>query len=295
MRSITCTNKTTNVSITFGEDSFSPFLLASTDGIYKSSNTVFMSDNTMTDGATYQGSIAEKRNIVLYVMDNPQSKDFIYDQRNRDLLYNLFRKGDQGTLTYTENGSKRMIDYYCEGISRANKKSRLFTISLICPDPKFRDEGHIQYIADWLSDFEFIHEFIEEGEEISHKSNTRMTTIINDTASSNIGLEFTLDISGPVANPSISLVETDQILKVGSSGRPLNLILGDKLIITTATNNKHVKLVRDGVTTEVNGYLTENSEFMQLQYGPNTIAYNADSGVEHVSITIRYAYEFEGA
>lgn len=296
MRSITCVNNTTGNSITFGEDSFAPFLLASTDGLYKSENNLFISDNTMTDGGTYQGSVAKKRNIVLYVMDNPQSENFIYDQDNRDLLYSLFRKDEKGTLIYTENGKSRKIDYYSEGIKRANKKSRLFTISLICPNPMFKDKAdHTVSMANWIDGFEFIHEFVEEGEEFAYRSNIRLVNIVNDIAANNIGLTITIRATGTVTNPSITHVETEQSINIGSTANPFTMARGDVLVITTGINNKHVRLSSGGVTTEVNEYLTEDSEFIQLMYGDNNIAYDAYNGEEYMVVDIKYAYEYEGA
>ena len=296
MRSITCTNKVTGISITFGEEAFAPFFLATVDGIYVSKNNVYISKNTMTDGGTYQGSVAEDRNIVLYVMDNPQSNDFVYNQRNRDLLYSLFRKDEEGTLVYTENGKSRKINYVSEGVKRANKGSRLFTISLICPNPRFTDETeHNVSMANWIDGFEFIHEFVEEGEEFGYRSNERLVNIVNDVATNNIGLTITIQANGTVVNPSITHVEMEKSIKIGSNAKPFTMARGDVLVITTGINNKHVRLTSGNVTTEVNEYLTEDSEFIQLMFGDNNIAYDASSGDEYMVVNIKYAYEYEGA
>lgn len=296
MRSVKCTNKTTGNSITFGEGGFTPFFLATADGLYQSENNVYISDNTMTDGGTYQGSVAKVRNIVLYVMENPQSKDFVYNQGNRDLLYSLFRKDEEGTLVYTENGEARKIDYYSEGVKRANKGSRLFAISLICQNPKFKDNiDHTVSMANWVDGFEFIHEFMEEGEEFAYRSAVRLVNIVNDIAANNIGLTITIRATGNVTNPSITHVETEKSINVGSTAKPFSMVRGDTLIITTGINNKHIRLTRGGVTTEVNEYMTENSDFIQLMFGDNNIAYDASEGEEYMVVDIKYAYEYEGA
>lgn len=296
MRSITCTNKVTGNSITFGEKGFTPFFLVTTDGLYQSENNIYMSDNTMTDGGTYQGSVAKVRNIVLYVMEDPQSEYFIYDQSHRDLLYSLFRKDEEGTLVYTENGESRKINYHSEGIKRASKGSRLFTISLICQNPMFKDNvDHTVSMANWVDGFEFIHEFVEEGEEFAYRSAVRLVNIVNDVAANNIGLTITIQATGNVTNPSITYVETEKSINVGSTAKPFEMVRGDVLVITTGVNNKHIRLTRGGVTTEVNEYMTENSDFIQLMFGDNNIAYDADEGEEYMVVDIKYAYEYEGA
>jgi hypothetical protein len=73
------------------------------------------------------------------------------------------------------------------------------------------------------------------------------------------------------------------------------MIRGDVLVITTGINNKHIRLTRGGVTTEVNEYMTEDSEFIQLMYGNNNIAYDASEGEEFMAVDIKYSYEYEGA
>ena len=67
-RTITCRNDD-GYELTFGETGFDPFLLESCDGCYSVKNNVTMSDNTMLDCATYQGSVAAKRKIVLGLRD----------------------------------------------------------------------------------------------------------------------------------------------------------------------------------------------------------------------------------
>lgn len=296
MRSITCINNVTGVTAEFREDGFTPFFLAAVDGLYQSENNVFVSDNTMTDGSTYQGSIAKQRNIVLHVMDNPQSPDFVYNQQNRDFLYGLFRKGEQGTLIYTENGKSRKIEYHPEKIERATSGSRLFSISLICENPMFKDENdHRVSIANWIDDFEFLHEFIDEGEEFAHRSDVRLVNIVNDVATNGIGLTITITATGPVKNPVITHVETESHLQIGSGETSLYLERGDVVTITTSLNNKHVRLTSENITQEINQYLTEDSEFIQLMFGNNDIAYDAEEGAEFMVVDIKYAYEYEGA
>ena len=69
---------------------------------------------------------------------------------------------------------------------------------------------------------------------------------------------------------------------------------GDILRITTGTNEKDVVLVRGETKTSVNEYLDEESEFIQLVHGPNTITYAADAGRDYMNVTIIYRYRYLG-
>lgn len=291
-RTITCTNNNGSTMI-FSDNAFTPFFLANVDGIYLSDNNVSISDNTMTDGGTYQGSVKKKRNIVLTLIDRPNN---VYNQRNRDALYVLFQEATRGKLTYNEDGVIRVIDYYVEKIYKNNLKGRTITVSLLCADPFFYDEyDTVVQMANWIADFEFIHEFIEAGEEIGHRSGERLVNIVNDSATDNIGMTITLEASSNVTNPRITRVESDTHIQLGSEDYPFNLVNGDVVIITTAQNDKHAYLLRGVEKTEVNEYMTEESKFIQLMRGNNNIGYTADYGDEYLSVSIAYRMKYSGA
>jgi hypothetical protein len=278
--------------MTFGIDGFTPFILANVDGLYLSDNNVTISDNTMTDGGTYQGSVKKKRNIVLTLMDAPNN---VYNQKNRDALYVLFAEASIGTLTYEENGETRKIDYYVEKVYKPKMSNRLITISLLCADPFFYDvyASNVQ-MANWIADFEFIHEFYD-SEELAHRSNEKLVNIVNDTATDNIGITIILEASYNVRNPRITRVESDKYIQLGTEDFPFDMVSGDVVIITTGVNDKHVYLQRGSTQTEINEYLTEESIFLQLMRGNNNIGYSAASGEEYLSVTIQYRMKYSGA
>jgi len=296
-REIQCTNKTNNHSMTFGENGFTPFLLASVTGIYDSNNEVTMNDNTMSDGATYQGSTAQKRNIVLSLLADPRNdKSFIYNQDHRDDLRVLFQRGQQGELIYTEDGVSRKINYYTESITRAPKGSRLITVSLLCDNPFFRDiEDTYESMGQWIEQFEFDHEFPPAGEALETRSDSQSINIVNDSGTEGAGFTITIRAADTVTNPTIFHLEQRKEITVGTNTRPFTMQANDILTITTGRGNKHIKRTRGQITTEVNSYLSPDSEFFQLSNGENHISFGADSGESHMSVTVAYANEYEGA
>jgi len=281
------------MEVTFGK-AFSPFLLENCDGIYTVQNNVVSSENTMTDGATYQGSTTKMRNIVLTLRD----KNGTDHQANRTLLYTLFKPKSLGKLTYLENdkSESRSIDYYVESVVVDSvMRARQATVSLLCPEPFFVGPSDLTVtMAGWNSYFEFMHEFSAAGEEFGARVNERLKTIENTSAADNIGLTITITASGPVENPSIYHVEQAESITVGTEARPLDMVTGDKVIITTGTNNKHVYLEHNGVKTEINEYMTEDSEFIQLMHGTNTLGYSAVSGETYMTVVVAYRYRYLG-
>ena len=289
-RTVTCLNND-NLTATFGRYT-EPFFLEDCDGVYEVSNNVSTSDNTMTDGATYLGSVTKLRNIVLTLRDRPSGDH----RENRTLLYNLFKPKSAGTLTYKEDDIERQIDYYVESVSiGGTERSRQATVSLICPDPFFVDPDEITVIlAGWDAQFEFEHEFVDGGEELGVRVQELSKTIENTSAAENIGLTITIEAEGAVTTPTVTHVEQEESITVGTDDMPYTMAMGDKIIITTGTNNKHVYEVVDGVQTEINEYLTEDSEFFQLMSGDNTIGFSAVSGEDNMIVTVSYQYRYLG-
>ncbi len=291
-RKITCTNNNGS-TMTFDTEGFKPFVLAKVDGLYQSTNSIFTTDNTMTDGAVYQGSVAKKRNVVLTLIDAPNN---VFNQTNRDALYVLFAKDSTGTLKYEENGNVRVIDYVVEKVYKGTLNSRVITVSLICTDPFFYDKDNtIVQLANWVGDFEFIHEFSEDGEDLGHREPTRIANITNDTAIKELGMTILIEASSVVLNPKVVRVQDNTKIQIGSENYPFSTQANDVIMITTSVNDKHVYLIRDGVTTEINEYLTEDSKFLQIERGINTYGFDADSGVDYMTLTIQYKRKYEGA
>lgn len=289
-RTITCRNDD-GYELTFGETGFDPFLLETCDGCYSVKNNVTMSDNTMLDGATYQGSVAAKRNIVLGLRDRENYTD------NRNTLNKLFKSASPGTLIYRDGINERTIAYYVESInSDGLDRPRRYTVSLLCDDPFFYALDDVEVMmASWEKAFEFQHQFLATKEELGYRSAVRSQEIYNENATDEIGLTITIECTGAVENPKITHVESGESITVGSTAHPFVLESGDVLVITTQTNNKHVKLTSGGVTTEVNEYLTEDSEFIQLQRGYNNIGYSASSGESNMAITLSYRMRYASA
>lgn len=289
-RSITCSNSD-GVSLTFAEKGMTPFLLVDAEGCYYVQNNVTISENTMSDGGAYQGSIAKVRNIVLTL------RDLQNHVHNRNLLDALFKSGEAGTLIFREEENERQISYYVESVNSTGQYgARTYTVSLLCPDPFFYALQDVSvFMAAWVPNFEFVHEFISSGEEIGYRDLQRSQNIDNQNAADNIGMTITITVNGNVTNPSVTRVESNETITVGTENKPLNMVAGDVLTITTADNDKHVYLTSDGVTTEINEYLTEDSVFIQLMRGSNNIGYSAASGESNMVVELTYRLKYQSA
>lgn len=326
-RVITCTNQDGD-TVTFTEKGFFPFLLVSAEGVYDSKYNVNLMENTTTDGAIFQGGNAPYRNIVLTVKDvsmtksitesadvvitsavikgktleilqavTPESStggaDFV---DHREILDKVFKKNELGRLTFKEDTQERVIDYYVEYVKSTGKhSSRYHTISLICPDPFFYDPYDIQVIiALVMADFQFIHEFNEEGEEFGHNLGV-YENIYNESANDNIGLTINLRGDTDIINPKITRLDSGDFIQIGTTTSPYTLYAGDSLLITTGIGNKHIYEYHNGTKTEKNYMMADGSSFIQLMRGDNHISFDATEGKNGATLEISYRLQYARA
>ena len=244
----------------------------------------------MTHGGTYQGGLIQVRNIVLTIADKEKHQD------NREIVYKCFKPDSLGTFVYEENGKKRQIGYYVESVEFDSVKHvRVGTISLKCVDPFFSEMEDVAIMmAGWKGAFKFKHAFKAGGEVFGYRVRERLKEIKNDSAADDIGITVRITTLGNVTNPIITHVEKGEHIAIGSDAAPFTMEPGDILEITTGVNDKHVYLTRSGMRQEINQYLTEDSEFIQLSRGKNTIGYEAAAGEEHMTVEILFRYKYLG-
>ncbi len=288
-RTIYCRNED-GVEVSFDYNEESPFFLEKIDGFMKISNKVTASENTMIDGETYQGSVTKARNLVITASI---SKNHVY---NRNLLYKCFKPKTSGLLTYVEEDERRIINYIAEDVDvDPDGVVRFATISLICHDPFFKDEEDtIVTMAGWRPCFTWRHRFKEEKEPFGKRVAEITKEIENDSAADYIGIEILIEATGAVVNPAIYHTEQKEYIKIGTQDNPLEIGSGEAVRITTYTNEKDVYLIKDGEETEINQYLDERSDFIQLVHGKNTFTYAADSGRDYMNVTITYRFRYLG-
>ena len=212
-------------------------------------------------------------------------------------MYRVFRLGSIGRFCYTEPDRKnRYANYYVESVDIDQDPFRgQYQISLICPDPFFY-AGEIETVdlASWVSDFEFAHDFVAEGEELGHRETSMIQEIVNVNGVDGIGMKIVLTASGNVTNPYVYLYETGEKIAIGTEANPYTLNSSKRIEIDTTTGKKNIVQIANNVTTRINEYLDPESSFFQLGAGINTIGYNAASGSDYLNVRIEYKMRFLG-
>lgn len=279
MKSVKCVNDNGISAIFEYDHDNTEFFLVSLEGVYSIENTVNTSRNATTDGSDYSGESLEPRNIVITANIR---RNYL---ENRDFLSRVFKIHSVGTFYHTEDGHTRKIKYHVENINVAETGIiRPAVISLICPDPYFKDDEatHIE-MASWESNFEFPCEIPEEGMEFGMRSKETIKVVDNNSTTA-IGIQMTIIASDVVVNPLIMNVTTGETLKLLCTMLP-----NDQIVITTEQGNIDIVLYRGGQKIDYNYTVDEENEgYIQLETGRNHISYTADSGSDYMDVNFDF-------
>lgn len=289
-RKIVCINEDGS-AYEFTNSKFSPFLILDCEGVYTFSDNVTLSDNVLTDGATYIGSVTKSRNIVIKLSVKEDT------QYTRQLLYTLFKPKLKGVFIYEENDTKRRIDYVVESVSFSGSATyQIASISLLCPSPFFEDLENTEVVmSGWKSNFKFPFFLTSSGDVFGMKINNKLS-LINDELLNvkRLGVTIKMVAEHTIQNPFIYHVETEEYLKIGTDDKPFIMQVNDEVIINTETNKKSVYLKRGDVVKNINEYLSADVSFIQLVNGCNHFRFGSDTNEDFLNVTVSFKRKFLG-
>lgn len=270
-----------------------PFWLVSVSGLGSDFN-VYTTKNSGQDGENYNGSDAKKRNIVLTL--ELALRDY---EKQLQKLYSFFQRDSAGELV-CEGDNSRKIRYYAEKVEPEDEsfspagsspyETRNVTISLICPDPKFYSvEDHLTQLAAWDGRIEWDLEIKEEPFALTEKVNSLICNVPNRSAVP-MALTVKFKASGEVVHPSLYDVNRHELMKVNAT-----MHAGDQIILTTGTGNKKVRMITGGITTNINNRMAYPPVWLQAYEGDNLFRYDADSGIDNLSVSVLSTQAYWGA
>lgn len=284
MKRVVCENQQ-GQRIEFAYNGY-PLRLYGTSGFSSAEYTVNTSQNSGQDGENYNGSQANKRNPII-------TANILSDfQTWGDRLRSFFQPRSWGTVYAYEsdNDAGRKAAYQVEKIDIDETGTpRDATISLICPDPKFYAlTDQLTQLAVWQGCIRFPLRIVNPFH-VTEKVNTLIGNVHNDSAVE-MGLTVKFMASGTVVNPSLYDINRQLLMKINKT-----MSSGDVIIITTGDNNKRVKLISGGMTTNINNLMAYPPKWLQAYQGDNLFRYNADSGIDNLSVSILTTQAYWGA
>ena len=260
------------------------YIVTAVEGLNPPKARINLSDIATMNGALFNSAKAETRNLVLTVL--PQTPV----ENNRLALYR-FAQVAQWCKIYYSNGSVDVqIEGYVEAVDGSLfSRTQSLQISIICPQPYF-EALHEVYndISSLIAVFEFPFEISSEGREFSMLNRETLSTVVNvGDVESGVIIEITA--RGEVVNPIIYDNTTG-----GSIGLNLTLDEREKIVINTNSGFRSVKLISGTTETNIINKVKANPNWFTLQPGENIFSYEAESGVDLMSIVFRHRTKFGG-
>ena len=299
IKSITITNylnETLELELAHPEKS--GFAVLGIEGLEPPKANINNTQLATSDGSVYNSARAESRNIVLYLkfLANPTI------EATRQLSYRFFSIKRLVTLTIESDDRISEVKGYIESNESSIFVNRTGTqVSIVCPASYLKSKAVFTTVVSGIQK-NFIFPFSNESltEDLIEfgviRENNGVNTIYDGDKP--CGLYISIKASGTVTNLMLynattreyMKIDTDRLTEMTGSA----IIAGDVIEINTNKGEKDVLLFRDGNYINIINALDRDSTWLELQYGDNVFAYNADSGIDVVGITIRYNKLYEG-
>ena len=260
------------------------YIVTGVEGLNPPKAKINLSDVAGMDGALFNSAKAETRNLVLTVL--PQTPV----EENRLTLYR-FAQVAQWCKIYYSNGSVDVqIEGYVETVNGSLfSKSQTLQISIICPQPYFEGLHEIRNdISSLISMFEFPFAIEAEGIEFSYINHDILSTVVN-VGDVPTGIIIEITARGEVVNPVIYDNLTGR-----SIGLNITLAERDKIVINTNSGSRSVTLISGNAERNIMNLMKPNPNWFTLLPGENIFSYEADSGVDLMSIVFRHRTKFGG-
>lgn len=237
-----------------------------------------------TDGTRFNSSRLNERNIVITLK-------YKHDvEKNRIALYKIFRTKQYVNL-YFKNGSRNIyIEGYVESFEGdLFEKGQSAQISVLCPQPYFKA------IEELLTEFSVVESKLEfpvclpeEGIPFSMVTNYK-EQIIKNEGDAECGAVIELRARGLVIEPTIYNVLTNESFRIRYEMHD-----GDVIRINTNSGEKGIRLVSEGVTTNIINLVQRGASWFQLRCGSNIFSYECASGSDDLEVAFYINYRYQG-
>lgn len=210
----------------------SGFTVRNIEGLGPVKASIVTSEYSLLDGGQYQSSKRDMRNVLITIglsTNIPASPPNVL----RAALYKVAMPKTMINFAITfDNLPTVLTRAYVESFETSLfTKDPSVTISLICPDPDFRDFNVTTV----------------NGNSTVSPTNTQYTLTNTGNVPSGYNLEVNLNQS--ISDFQFRLISTTGATETLYVTTPL--ISGDKVVISTELNNKYARLTRSGVTSSI--------------------------------------------
>lgn len=250
------------------------------------------------DGSIFNSIRTTERsiNFIFQMMFAPSIED------SRHLVYRFFPIKKQVTIQVeTDTRTIQAVGYTERLDPDIFQKIEIANVSVKCPDPWFYDLGDSEMIFSGVKpEFEF--PFENDPPETKQLNmgeiylDTRATLIYDGDVDA--GIVIHVRARDKVKNVRINNIDTLEWMKIDTdkiksiSGQDFDD--GDEILISTVKGDKYVKLLRNGVYSNVIGCLERGSTWFQLTPGANVFNFVAEEKQDKMEVIFSYRNAYGG-
>lgn len=258
--------------------------LTSIDGLGPTDVVVDTSRITSADGTMFNSAHSGQRNIVFKMRF--VSADV---EKDRQQSYKIFPQKKR--VDFVFNTTERSLKTW--GIVESNEpnifsKEEGTSVSIICPPAFFEaldEDVQISTMAgiQMLFEFPFSNESLSENLIEFGSIELQKETVIQYEGDTDTSVLIHIHTLGAASGITIHNTGTRETMRLDAS-----LLSGDDVYINTERGNKYVKLIRNGIETNLLNSLDINSVWFRLVRGDNVFAFVADTGGENIQMEITH-------
>lgn len=266
----------------------SPYTITEFQGLNPPKATINTNTTATLDGGTFNSSKLQERSVnIAFAIEQDA-------EANRLAVYSVVQSKLPLRIYYKSELLDVFLDGYVEDVDISYwAKKNIVTISVLCPFPYFKGA---QEIINELSavipmfHFPFASEAGENASLVFGTIDPVTSVYVPNDGSVVTGLTFELYAKDALSNPKIIDYVTAKYLEIN-----IDMQMGDLITVTTGQGNKTVKLLRNGVETNIFNLLSKQSTWLQLDIGGGTYVYEVGTGtVTNLEVAIKHYDLYEG-
>lgn len=264
----------------------SGFIVTNIEGIGPPQADINITNMATIDGGLFNSARAQTRNIVLYLRLLPKPTV----EATRQQGYKFFPVKHEVKLTFhTDNRNCVATGYVESNEPDIFSKEESVQISVVCDDPWFYKESDnitVFYGIERWFEFSFCNDSLTEKELVFGEIKMQNEKTIVYDGDEEIGVTMTIHATGEAKNITVYNIDKRETMRIDSDKLEeltgSGIVQADDIIICTEKGKKSIRLLREGVYTNILNCINKDADWFQLSKGNNTFAVVAEEGLPNL-------------
>ena len=262
------------------------FVITEIDGLNPPEATINTSQIAMLDGEKFNSAKVGMRTLdIAFAIERDA-------ERNRIELYRVVKPKRAITVYYVSDLRDVYINGYVKSVEIGYfEQKQICTVSILCPFPFWQAaQSVVNELSQVLGAFHFPFASTATPEIVFGYIDPLQAVEIDNGGDLDTGLVFELYARASITNPVIYDYITQEFIGINFTMQPADLVT-----INTNAGQKSIKLLRDGVVTNIFNTLKKNSTWLQLPANGGVYTFMVGSGnATNLNVSISHNILYEG-